>query len=526
MDNNDLYHPPLMPHLLVEGLNRYDDRPCLLLGDKVATYRDVRESTSQMVQALQAKGLGKGSRVAVISANRPEVLSNIAAMQLTGCIGTPLHPLGSLEDHAYVLEAAQIDALVFDATVFDAYAAQLKERVPGLNILLGFGPTQVGEDYLALAATFEPKPLVAPSVQPEEESSVNFTGGTTGKPKGVMSTHRVTAYMTQIQMAEWEFPSDVRMLMATPLSHAAAAFFIPVLQKGGAFYVMQGFSPDEFFDMVVQHRITCTMLVPVMLYYLLDSPRAATADMSSMETIFYGASAMSPARLRQGIELWGQVFYQFFGQSEAPMVLANLRKADHDLNKPDRLSSCGRPTPWVHLALLDQEGNPVQQGQPGEICVRGPLIMKGYKDMPEETAAAFAGGWLHTGDVGKLDDEGFLYIVDRTKDMIVTGGFNVFPREVEDVLATHQAVGQVAVIGVPDEQWGEAVKAVIVLRPGVTQDPELVLQLQTLVKQAKGSVQAPKSIDFVEAIPVTPVGKPDKKALRTPYWQDSDRGVA
>jgi fatty-acyl-CoA synthase len=526
MDNNSLYSPPLMPHLLVEGLNRYDDRPCLLLGDKVATYRDVRESTSQMVQALQAKGLGKGSRVAVISANRPEVLSNIAAMQLVGCIGTPLHPLGSLEDHAYVLEAAEIDALVFDATAFDAYAAQLKERVPGLNILLGFGPTQVGEDYLALAATFEPKPLVAPPVQPEEESSVNFTGGTTGKPKGVMSTHRVTAYMTQIQMAEWEFPSDVRMLMATPLSHAAAAFFIPVLQKGGAFYVMQGFSPDEFFDMVVQHRITCTMLVPVMLYYLLDSPRAATADMSSMETIFYGASAMSPARLRQGIELWGQVFYQFFGQSEAPMVLANLRKADHDLNKPGRLSSCGRPTPWVHLALLDQEGNPVQQGQPGEICVRGPLIMKGYKDMPEETAAAFAGGWLHTGDVGKLDDEGFLYIVDRTKDMIVTGGFNVFPREVEDVLATHQAVGQVAVIGVPDEQWGEAVKAVIVLRPGVTQDPELVLQLQTLVKQAKGSVQAPKSIDFVEAIPVTPVGKPDKKALRAPYWQDSDRGVA
>ena len=526
MDNNSLYSPPLMPHLLIEGLNRYDDRPCLLLGDKVATYRDVRESTSQMVQALQAKGLGKGSRVAVISANRPEVLSNIAAMQLAGCIGTPLHPLGSLEDHAYVLEAAEIDALVFDATAFDAYAAQLKERVPGLNILLGFGPTQVGEDYLALAATFEPKPLVAPAVQPEEESSVNFTGGTTGKPKGVMSTHRVTAYMTQIQMAEWEFPSDVRMLMATPLSHAAAAFFIPVLQKGGAFYVMQGFSPDEFFDMVVQHRITCTMLVPVMLYYLLDSPRAATADMSSMETIFYGASAMSPARLGQGIKLWGQVFYQFFGQSEAPMVLANLRKADHDLNKPDRLSSCGRPTPWVHLALLDQEGNPVQQGQPGEICVRGPLIMKGYKDMPEETAAAFAGGWLHTGDVGKLDDEGFLYIVDRTKDMIVTGGFNVFPREVEDVLATHQAVGQVAVIGVPDEQWGEAVKAVIVLRPGVTQNPELVLQLQALVKQAKGSVQAPKSIDFVEAIPVTPVGKPDKKALRAPYWQDSDRGVA
>ncbi len=526
MENNSLYHPPLMPHLLIEGLNRYDDRPCLLLGDNVATYRDVRESTSQMVQALHAKGLGKGSRVAVISANRPEVLSNIAAMQLAGCIGTPLHPLGSLEDHAYVLEAAEIDALVFDAALFDAHAARLKERVPGLNILLGFGPNEVGEDYLALAATFEPMPLVAPPVLPEEVSSINFTGGTTGKPKGVMSTHRVTAYMTQIQMAEWEFPSDVRMLMATPLSHAAAAFFIPVLQKGGAFYVMQGFSPDEFFDMVARHRITCTMLVPVMLYYLLDSPTAATADMSSMETIFYGASAMSPARLRQGIEQWGPVFYQFFGQSEAPMVIANLRKAEHDLNKPLRLSCCGRPSPWVHLALLDAAGNPVPCGEPGEICVRGPLVMKGYKDMPEETAAAFAGGWLHTGDVGKLDEEGFLYIVDRTKDMIVSGGFNVFPREVEDVLATHEAVGQVAVIGVPDAQWGEAVKAVVVLRPGAEQTAQLVRDLQALVKRAKGSVQAPKSIDFVAAIPVTPVGKPDKKALRARYWQDNERGIA
>ena len=525
MSTDSLYQPPLMPHLLVAALNRYHDEPCLFLGDKVASYREVRASTSQMVQALQSKGLGKDSRIAVISANRPEVLSNIAAMQLAGCVGTPLHPLGSLEDHCYILAAAGIEALVYDASLFDAYAAQLKERTPGLRHLLGFGPTEHGEDYVALAATFEPQPLLAPDVQPGDLSSVNFTGGTTGKPKGVMCTHSVTACMTQIQMAEWEFPAAVRMLMATPLSHAAAAFLIPVLQKGGAFYVMQGFSPDEFFNMVEKHRITCTMLVPVMLYYLFDSPRSASADMSSMETIFYGASPMSPARLRQGIERWGQIFYQFFGQSEAPMVLANMRKSEHDLNKPERLSSCGRPTPWVHFALLDPEGNPVPQGEPGEICVRGPIVMKGYKDMPEQTAEAFAGGWLHTGDVGRLDAEGFLYIVDRTKDMIVTGGFNVFPKEVEDVLATHEAIAQVAVIGVPDEQWGEAVKAVVVLRPGIEPAPDLAQALQTMVKEMKGSIQSPKSIDFVDAIPVTAIGKPDKKALRARYWRGSERGV-
>jgi fatty-acyl-CoA synthase len=514
-----------MPHLLVDGLNRYNDEPCLLIGDKVASYREVRESTSQMVQALQSKGLGVGSRIAVISANRPEVLSNIAAMQLAGCIGTPLHPLGSLDDHAYVLEAAEIDTLVYDASVFDEYAAALQQKVPALTNMLGLGPTNSGEDYLALASTFEPKPLVAPDVSPDDVSSINFTGGTTGVPKGVLSTYSVIASMTQIQMAEWEFPEELRMLIATPLSHAAAAFFVPVLQKGGAFYVMQGFSPDEFFDMVEQHKITTTMLVPVMLYYLLDDPRSATADMSSMETIFYGASAMNPARLREGIEKWGQIFYQFFGQSEAPMVLANMRKGEHDLSKPERLASCGRPTPWVHMALLDGNGNPVAAGEPGEICVRGPLVMKGYKDMPEQTAEAFAGGWLHTGDVGRLDEDGFLYIVDRTKDMIVTGGFNVFPKEVEDVLGTHEAVAQVAVIGVPDEQWGEAVKAVVVLKPGVEAGEDLILAMQELVKDAKGSVQSPKSIDFIEAIPVTPVGKPDKKALRTQYWTDSERGV-
>lgn len=525
MSNEALYQQPLMPHMLIEGLNRYNDEPCLFLGDKVASYKDMREMTSQMVQALQSKGLGVGSRVAVISANRPEVLANIAAMQLNGSIGTPLHPLGSLDDHAYVLEAAEVDTLVFDAAVFSDVAAALKERVPGLKNFLGFGPNEVGDDYMALAEGFEPQPLVAPDIGPDDIASVNFTGGTTGKPKGVMSPHRVSACMTQIQMAEWEFPEEVRMLMATPLSHAAAAFFIPVLQKGGAFYVMQNFDLDEMYNMIRDHKITCTMLVPVMINFLLDHPRATDGSMDSMETIFYGASPMSPARLKEGIEKWGHIFYQFFGQSECPMVIANMKKGDHDLSKPERLASCGRPTPWVHVALMDKDMNEVPQGEPGEICVRGPLIMGGYKDMPEQTAEAFEGGWLHTGDVGKLDEDGFLYIVDRTKDMIVTGGFNVFPREVEDVLTTHDAIAQVVVVGVPDEQWGESVKAVVVLKPGVEGTDELVADMQALVKDAKGSVQSPKSIDFVDAIPLTPVGKPDKKAVRAQYWEGTDRGV-
>ena len=277
--------------------------------------------------------------------------------------------------------------------------------------------------------------------------------------------------------------------------------------------------------MVEQHRITATMLVPVMLYYLMDAERAKTADMSSMETIFYGASPMSPTRLKEGIERWGQIFYQFFGQSEAPMVLANMKRAEHDLNKPERLSSCGRPAPWIQMQLMDDDNKPVAKGVAGEICVRAPLVMKGYKDMAEQTAEAMAGDWLHTGDVGRFDDDGFLYIVDRKKDMVVTGGFNVFPREVEDVISTHEAVAQVAVIGVPDEKWGEAVKAVVVLKPGAEASEDLTAALVELVKDAKGSVQAPKTIDYVEGIPLTAVGKPDKKTLRAQYWDNSERGV-
>jgi fatty-acyl-CoA synthase len=522
MSSDPLYHPPLMGRLVVDGLNRYDERPCLFLGDTVASYREVRERTSQFIQALASKGVGRGSPVAVLSANRPEVLFNMAAMMISGCQGTPLHPLGSLDDHAYVLNDAGIETLVYDPALFGARARELSERVPSLKNLLAFGPAEGGDDYGALADRFAPQPLVAADVDPDSVSSLVYTGGTTGKPKGVMAPARAAAYMTMIQLAEWEFPEEIRFLVATPLSHAAAAVFVPTLMKGGALYAMSGFSADEFFGMIEKHRITTTFLVPVMIYVLLDSPRAATADVSSLETLFYGASAMNPTRLAEGIEKWGPIFFQFYGQSEAPMVLTHLKKGEHDFARPERLASCGRPTPWVRLALLDDDNAEVASGEAGEICVRGPLVMAGYHGLPEQTAEAFAGGWMHTGDVGRFDDEGFLHIVDRKKDMIVSGGFNVFPREVEDVIATHPSVAQVAVVGVPDDTWGEAVKAVVVPRPGATVD---AAELIALVKQAKGSVQAPKSVDIVDAIPVSALGKPDKKALRAQFWGDRERGV-
>jgi len=520
-----LYDQPLLPHLIIRSLEALDDEPCIHLGGQMASYADIREQTSQLLQALRSQGMLAGSHLAVVSKNRPEVLTNMMASLVNGCVLTPLHPMGSFEDHAYMIGDAEVEGLVFDPDHFSNRAAALKERYPHLR-LLGLGPNDVGEDYLALAATFEPEVLEPPAVRPDDLCTIVYTGGTTGVPKGVMMSHRVWAAMTWIQMAEWELPEELRMLVATPLSHAAMTLLAPVLLNGGAFHVMEAFSPGGFFEHVEQRRITAALIVPVMLYALQDSERYGSVDMSSMETIFYGASPMSPTKLAEAIEHWGPIFFQFYGQSEAPMVLAHMKRSEHDPARPGRLASCGRPVPWMHVALLGSDNQPVVPGEPGEICARGPLVMTGYKGLPDETAHALSGDWLHTGDVGRFDDEGFLYIVDRTKDMVVTGGFNVFPREVEDVISAHEAVSMVMVIGVPDDKWGEAVKAVVVLRPGYKPFQTLTKELQARVRDAKGPQQSPKSIDYVDEVPLTPVGKPDKKALRAIYWADRDRAVS
>ncbi|MFB9317906.1 AMP-binding protein [Cryptosporangium minutisporangium] len=506
-----------MPELLAQALNRYDDRPAVLVDGETVTYRGYREAVSRWSQAYRSIGLGPGDGVSILARNRPEVLFATGAGMMAGCRGTPLHPLGSADDHAYVLENAEIKTLVFDPAL-EEHVTALQAKVPGLR-LLALGPSTIAESLPELAEKFSPEPLRPPAVDPESISSMSFTGGTTGRPKGVLGTYRGGAELTKIQMAEWQWPDDIRFLVAAPLSHAAAAFTLPVLLRGGSFVVLSGFTPGGWLKAVEEHRITSTMIVPAMLYAILDHPDLATTDTSSLETVFYGASAASPARLQQAIDRFGPVFFQFYGQNEAPMTVTVLRKEEHT---PDKLATCGRPVPWVRTALLDENNEPVPPGEAGEICVQGPLVMNGYNKLPEETAEAFRGGWLHTGDVAREDEDGFWTIVDRTKDMIVSGGFNVFPREIEDVLTTHPDVSAAAVIGVPDDKWGEAVKAVVVPRPGAVIDAEALI---ALVREHKGPIHAPKSVDVAESLPLTPVGKADKKALREKYWAGSDRRV-
>lgn len=527
-----LRHPVHSGHLTVGALKRNKDKPVLFLGDTTLTGGQLADRISQYVQAFEALGAGSGTATGLLSLNRPEVLMIIGAGQTQGYRRTALHPLGSLDDHAYVLNDAGVTSLIIDPNpMFVERARGLLEKVPALKQVLTIGPVPaelegVGVDLTAEAAKYPPQPLVAADLPPDHIGGMAYTGGTTGKPKGVIGTVQSITTMTTIQLAEWEWPERPKFLMCTPLSHAGAAFFVPTIIKGGELVVLTKFDPAEVLRVIEEQKITATMLVPSMIYALMDHPDSRTRDLSSLETVYYGASAMNPVRLREAIDRFGPIFAQYYGQSEAPMVITYLAKGDHD---EKRLTSCGRPTVFARVALLDSDGNPVPQGEVGEICVSGPLVSGGYWNKPEATAETFRDGWMHTGDLAREDSDGFYYIVDRTKDMIVTGGFNVFPREVEDVVAEHPSVAQVCVIGTPDEKWGEAVTAVVVLRPDADRSEKAVAQMtseiQAAVKERKGSVQSPKQVIVVDSVPVTALGKPDKKAVRAQFWAGSDRAV-
>jgi fatty-acyl-CoA synthase len=520
-------------NLMVAALKRHKDKPVMYLGDTTLTGGQVAEQMSRYIQAFESLGAGTGAAGALLALNRPEVLFILGAGQTQGFRRTSLHPLGSADDHAYVINDAGITTLIIDPYFLER-ALALLEKCPELTQVLTIGPVpdelakaaadsgRTTADLVATATTFAAQPLSAKLLPPDHVVSITYTGGTTGKPKGVIGTSQAMNTMTQVQLAEWEWPENPKFLMCTPLSHAGAAFFVPTVIKGGCLFVLSRFDPAEVLETIEREQITATMLVPSMLYALMDHPDSRTRDLSSLETVYYGASAINPVRLAEAIERFGPIFAQYYGQSEAPMVISYLAKGDHSLENRERLASCGRPSALLRTALLDEDGNPVPVGEPGEICVAGPLLAGGYWNLPDETAATFHDGWMHTGDVAREDEDGYWYIVDRTKDMILTGGFNFFPREVEDVVAEHPLVAQVGVIGVPHEKFGEAVTAIVVLRPDAPRDDESIArmthEIQDAVKERKGSVQAPKTVVIADSLPVTALGKIDKKSLRAQYW--------
>jgi fatty-acyl-CoA synthase len=511
MTMDDLRAGGTIGHLLVRTFQRYSQQEMLVGDGERLTYGQMARRTACMLAALQKLGLGEGQSIALLSRNRVDVLAACYAGYIGGMRITPLSPLTSDDDLAFMLEDGEIDALVVDDKVFAARGHTMRARVPRLRHLLSLGPLEGAADLMALAAGSEPQPLI-PRAHPDDIAVIGYTGGTTGRPKGVVHTHATLLASVMMMAAEWEWPDELRLLVSTPVSHAAGVLALPCALLGGAFHMLPTFDAQMLLDTVERERITATFLVPVMIYRVVETQKAAQKDVSSLKTIFYGAAPMLPARLKEALDVFGPVFMQLYGQSEAPTCITWLGRRQHDLNRPEVLSSCGMPFADVQIALLDERNQEVDVGAIGEICIRGPHVMPGYWKRPEETALAFAGGWLHTGDMGRFDANGYLYIVERKKDMVISGGINVFPKEVEEVVASLPGVAQVAVVGLPDERWGEAVTAAVVPREGHTLD---IQAIAAIVRERKGPIHEPKRVVFMNQLPLTPLGKVDKKTLRS-----------
>lgn len=494
--------------LVLSALRRHPDRVAFVVGARQMSYREVERETARTAAALTGMGVGQHSGVMLLSGNRPEAFTTMLATLSVGARYTPLPPLGSVEDQEFILRDAEAAVLVFDGDLFAARAAELAARVPEVRLLpltSGSGADDAADSVITGA------PLGGVNDE-DDVALIGYTGGTTGRPKGVVLSHRALLQNAMLALVEWQLPQDVRFLGVTPLSHALGLCIAPILLRGGRCVLLTGFDPPAVLRAIAEHQITATSLVPTMLYALLDEPTLSTTDVSSVETIIYGAAPMDPGRLRQALERFGPVFVQSYGQSEAPNAISVLRKEDHRLDRSYLLSSCGQPLPGNTVAILDDDDQPVATGELGEICIRGPLVMDGYWRLPEQTAGTLRHDWLHTGDIGRVDSDGYLYLVDRKKDMVITGGFNVYPREVEDVLMSHPDVSRAAVIGVPDRKWGEAVTAFVTRRAGGTvTEAELV----ALVRDRKGPVAAPKSVVFADVLPLTPLGKVDKNRLKS-----------
>ncbi len=498
--------------------------------DRSYTYAEMGENANRLVNGLRSLGLSKGDKVAFLMANCPEYIFSEYAVAKTGCIRVPLAVLLSTEDHIYMVNQSQCTALIYH----EKMASRIKEMIPRLTsvrhyICVSEDPSTVMQDHVHLQSMFKENAPVAEKeiIDPEDLVGIYYTGGTTGRPKGVMLSHRAWVNTVLIETLEFGFGRQEVFAYLTPLTHAGGCLMLPVLLRNGRCVILDHFDPKTFLESVEKEKITTTFLVPTMIYILLDYPELGRFDLSTLSNVIYGASAIAPERLKQAITQFGPVFTQLFGQTEAPMIFSVLSKDEHIIEDPARekeiFSSAGRPAFHTSLRIVDENGNDVEPGEAGEVIVKCSNMMTGYYDNPEATGDTIKDGWLYTGDIAKQDSEGYLYIVDRKKDMIISGGYNVYPREIEDVLFEHPSVKNAAVIGVPHEKWGEEVKALVVLKEGADVTSEDII---SFVKEKKGGLVAPKSVEYIDAIPLTNLGKVDKKHLREKFWKDKDRMVS
>jgi len=498
---------------LDKGASLDPGAPCLTTDGRSRSYAEVRELSERISAALAARGVRPGDRVAILSANDPTAFTCVFGISRAGAVWCPINPRNEAAENRELLDLFGCTVLIFQVH-FAPLVAQIRDDLPNLTTLVCLDGTVAGalgwDEFLALDTHVVDEPAL------DDLAMIVGTGGTTGRPKGVELTGTNLETMTAITLMSYPFEGRPVYLALAPLTHAAGVLCFPIMALGGEIVIMRHPDVGAFLTLVQRHRVTHTFLPPTLIYMALAHERLNDTDLSSLQCFWYGAAPMSATRLTEALQRIGPVMAQLFGQTEAPMMISTMAPRDHFRTDGtiaiERLSSAGRPAPLVTVAIMGDDGALKARGETGEIVVRGSLVMRGYHRDPTATAAASAFGWHHTGDIGYLDENNFLFIVDRAKDMVITGGFNVYSTEVEQTIMQHPAVQDCAVVGMPDDKWGERVTAVLQLRAGAAVEPA---EIESFVKQRIGSVKAPKQIEIWTDLPRSKVGKVLKREIKT-----------
>lgn len=499
---------PTYRDLIERGARAHHGRIAMIVDGQSYSFADVDERANRLAHALIGAGAAKGTRVAVLLNNGPDSIPVDFALCKAGLNKVPLNARLSSGEHIRMVHEARCDMLLFGADL----AGRADEIASALPALRTFGlgtalPAGSDLDRLAGGADASPPDV---GLDHDDVMITLYTSGTTGVLKAAQHTQgSYAAICRNVLLNLFPVTPDDRMLHAASLIHASGTFVLPFWIRGACSVILPGFVPDAYLAAIETHRVTAINLVPTMLQILLDDPAIGRHDIASLRHIIYGASPMPRPLIERAIARLGQDrFWQYFGQTEAPLCIAVLRPEDH---VGDRLGACGRPAVDVEIRLVDEEGRDAGDG-PGEVLLRSATAAAGYFHADELTAATFdAEGWVHTRDIGTIDREGFLHLLDRTSDMIISGGYNIYPREVEDALLSHAAIAEAAVVGAPHEKWVEAVVAFVVLRPGQAIDEnDLIAHVGSHI----ASYKKPHRIHFVDEIPKTAIGKLDRKTLR------------
>ena len=520
-------HPVRMIHpysyYLGRAAGRYPDRVAVVEGDTSLTYGALNARIDSLALALAALGVGRGDRVAVLQANNHQFMEAVVGIARVGAAFVPMLGILTEADHAHMLDDAGAEVLIVPAAALAARGSALKARVAKLRHLVVAGGGGDSHDYEALLQAHTGE---APLVRGNERdlAQILYTSGTMGRPKGVAHTYASTeaAMINWVAMADRQ-TGDVGLLYM-PMSHFAARLMDSGWVTGSTAVILQAPDPAQSFAAIARRGVSHLLAIPTLLQMFLEHPEIDRHDLSSLRFICYAAAPASSTLVRRAVERFGPILHTGWGGTEAYGLNTYMSPEQH-LAAIDgherRLLSCGTENSLGgRVRILDGDGGDVAAGEVGELCVRAPWMMDRYWNLPELTEQTIVDGWLHFGDLGRQDEDGYVYLVDRKGDMIITGGLNVYPREVEEILYQHPAVLEAAVFGVPDEKWGEAVKAVVALRQGEIAGE---VDIMAFVKERLAAFMVPKSVDFLAALPKTPVGKISRREAKAKYWGEAER---